>query len=500
MLANVIALAGESISVDGSPWQIAASEPWLEALHSFAWLRDLRAVGGDAARRHARQLTLHWLDRKPKHGDIGLRPDVTGARIANWIAFHDFFCASADDKFRARFFASLARQARGLTRALPGDLSGAPLLFAIKGLLASAICLEGGEQRFAAAEKLLLRELTRQVLPDGVHAERCPSIHAEALTALIDMRALYKAARIVMPDLLQQTIDRMAPALRFFRHGDGGLALFNGGREEDALVLDTILTQADARARPMKRATAAGFDRLSLGRSIVIVDSGAPAPPGLDRRAHAGIGSFEMSVGRQRFIVNCGAHPGVGAWRNALAATAAHSTVTVADTNQVELIPKGGVRRRPPSVESTREDSAHGMLLEITHHGYAGLCLAHRRALFLSESGEHLRGEDSLVGGTRQSFTIRFHFHPDVHASLTGNGQTALLRLGDGSGWRFRSDLGEVSIEDSVYFGTGAVPRRGSVLVISGQTEPDGGMTVRWAFRREKRSGAFAPSDALGEA
>ena len=88
------------------------------------------------------------------------------------------------------------------------------------------------------------------------------------LGALIDIRALYKTARLAMPELLQHTIDRMTPALRFFRHGDGGLALFNGSQEPARrLLLDTILTQADARGKPLKRAPQAGFDRMSLGRT-----------------------------------------------------------------------------------------------------------------------------------------------------------------------------------------------------------------------------------------
>jgi uncharacterized heparinase superfamily protein len=491
MLTNVVALAGETVIVNGSPWNAQAHEPWIAAMNSFEWLRDLRAVGGDAARRHARTLTSQWLDRKPRRGDLAWRADVTGARIANWIAFHDFFCASADDSFRGRLFGSLLRQAKGLARALPGDLNGAPLLIAIKGLLASGVCLEAGEPRVTLAEKLLMRELPKQVLQDGCHAERNPTVHAAVLAALIDIRALYKTARLAMPELLQHTIDRMTPALRFFRHGDGGLALFNGSQQGEALLVDTILTQADARGKPLKRAPQAGFDRMSLGRTVIIVDSGAPAPAKLDKHTHAGIGSFEMSVGRERFIVNCGAHPGVGPWRAALAATAAHSTVTVADTNQVELLASGGVRRRAPTVESHREDGAEGSLVEISHNGYANLGLTHRRRLFLGDSGEDLRGEDALIGTTPQRFSIRFHFHPEVQVSLTGNGRTALLRLGDGTGWRFRSDTDAITLDDSVFFGSGA-PRRSNVLVISGRTE--GGETlVRWAFRREKRP---APSSA----
>jgi uncharacterized heparinase superfamily protein len=486
MLTNVVALAGETIIVTGSAWNSPAHEPWLAAMHSFEWLRDLRAVGGDAARRHARVLTSQWLDRKPKRGDLAWRADVMGARIANWVAFHDFFCASADDAFRARLFGSLARQAKGLARALPGDLNGAPLLIAIKGLLASGVCLEGGDARVALAEKLLLRELPKQVLQDGCHVERNPTVHATVLAALIDIRALYKTARLAMPEQLQHTIDRMTPALRFFRHGDGALALFNGSQQGEAVMVDTILTQADARGKPLKRAPQAGFDRMSLGRTVVIVDSGSPAPAKLDRHTHAGIGSFEMSVGRERFIVNCGAYPGVGPWRAALAATAAHSTLTVADTNQIELLPGGGVRRKPPTVESSREDAAEGSLVEINHNGYANLGLSHHRRLFLTDSGENLRGEDRLNGTTPQRFAIRFHFHPDVQVSLTESGRAALLRLGDGTGWRFHSDADAIALDDSVFFGSGA-PRRSNVLVISGQTEGKAEAVVRWAFRREKR-------------
>ena len=495
MLGNAITQANETVAAEGSPWDADASLAWQCQMHGFEWLRDLRAVGGDSARRHARQLTSEWLDRYARGGERAWRADVMGARIANWIGFHDFFCASADDSFRTRLFSSLGRQSRMLARTLPGEFTGSPLLLAIKGLLASGGCVEGGEARLAQAEKLLLKEISRQILPDGCHAERSPAVHAAVLGAFIDIRAIYKAARLPMPDALQHAIDRMAPALRFFRHGDGGLALFNGGQEGETLLIDTILTQADARGRPLKRAAQAGFDRLTGGRTIVVADTGNPPPPALDAHAHAGIGSFEMSVGRHRFIVNCGGHAGAGRWQSVLSATAAHSTLAVADTNQMELLPKGGVRRRPQAVESRRDDAPEGSLVEISHDGYAGMGLVHRRRLFLSEAGDDFRGEDILAGTQSHPFAIRFHLHPEVQVSLTQNARGALLRLGDGVGWRFRTDGETVALEDSIYFGSGASPRRSSVLVVSGHSAP-GEVSVRWAFHREKRAPIPEPNDS----
>ena len=41
----------------------------------------------------------------------------------------------------------------------------------------------------------------------------------------------------------------------------------------------------------------------------MVVDCGAPPGPGTDRLAHASTLSLELSVGRDRLIVNCGAAP-----------------------------------------------------------------------------------------------------------------------------------------------------------------------------------------------
>ncbi len=45
------------------------------------------------------------------------------------------------------------------------------------------------------------------------------------------------------PAELVAAIDRMAPMLRFFRHGDGGLALFNGTWEGDRRMIDLVLAR-----------------------------------------------------------------------------------------------------------------------------------------------------------------------------------------------------------------------------------------------------------------
>ena len=82
-----------------------------------------------------------------------------------------------------------------------------------------------------------------------------------------------------------------------------------------------------------------GYHRLTCGSTLVIADIGPGAPAAVSTHAHAGCLSFELSVAEERIIVNCGASLLKGVeWEQAMRATAAHSTVTVADTSSAHIV------------------------------------------------------------------------------------------------------------------------------------------------------------------
>ena len=138
--------------------------------------------------------------------------------------------------------------------------------------------------------------------------------------------------------------------LRFFRHGDRRLALFNNSVEEDAVIVDLVLTRSESRGHAPPQAPHSGFQRLAAGQTLVVVDTGKPPPRGFDGAAHAGMLSFELSHGRDRIVVNCGGYRGSKpAWRRLSRASAAHSVLVVDDTNAVEILADGSLGRGPGS-------------------------------------------------------------------------------------------------------------------------------------------------------
>ncbi len=471
----------------------ASQGPLLRAhVEGFTWLRHLQALGTDSARLRARTLVADWLLAPP--ADTQARaPDVVGARVSAWLAHYDFFAASADDGFRQRLMTQLMIDARSLSAMIPCQSHDHHALTAYKGLLACAVAMPDQGHLLTRYMRHIAAELGRQLLLDGCHVERSPAAHLAALRELAEMRALMQTGQIAPPLALAAALDRMAPALRALRHADGGLALFNGSQEESPALIDLVLVQA-ARGRAVQAALPeGGFIRLQVGRSLLFVDAGPPPPAGYDAMSHAGTLSFELSVGRERLIVNCGG--GVtSVWQEALRRTAAHSVLTIGDRSSSDITATG-ISRRPAHVEIDHKQSGGAHWLDLSHDGYKPVFAAlHRRRLYLAESGEDIRGEDFVEADKPVAFVLRFHLHPDVTARHDSEPGSLLLTLASGVQWRMRIEGGVTAIEESVYLGAGAPQPSRQIAVTVTPPAPDTEafaetvngepQVVRWAISR----------------
>jgi uncharacterized heparinase superfamily protein len=240
-----------------------------------------------------------------------------------------------------------------------------------------------------------------------------------------------------------------------------------------------------------------GYQRLESRALQVIVDAAPPASGAWSQAAGAQPLSIEVLAQGRRLIVNCGPAPETGEL-DALRLSEAASTLTVGDA--MCGVPLRGIRAAAlgprlvgayETVEARRQEAEGGLLLELSHDGWARkFHLRHERRLFMGTGLDELRGEDRLTplgeaaaaesGRRFIPFLIRFHLHPEVSASLARDGRSALLRAeGDAVGWRLRSDAREMAVEASIYMADGA-PRRTHQVVLRGQCRADTGVKVRW--------------------
>ncbi len=488
--SGAFSIGGDRLELHGADWTPHDVEDhWIKHINSFEWLRDLRALGGDEGRKSARLLIENWIENYSQWDETTWSAPIIGRRIGHWLATYDFFGDSADVKFQELFLESVMRQLRHLHRVLPSDLNGLDLLYAIRGLAYGGLTIEGRETYLEQALHLLDIEIDKQILTDGGHISRNPQMLFETIRVLIDIRCALHKGGYPGIEKIQHGLDRAVPALRFFRHGDGRFALFNHAQEGSETALKNTVMHAGSKARTLNSLPHTGYERIAMSRALLLIDTGKPAAYPYNKFAHTAPLAFEFSHGKDRIFVNCGTHPTCPKWQNALRATPAHNTLTIDHKNISDIGTDGFLAQRPKKIVINRDDKRNVCLIDGHHDGYVTAHgISHRRRFYLSDKGRDFRGEDNLncsVGLTgNHDIAIRFHLHPRVTVSLVKGGTEALLRTGNGTGWRFTIVGGNLSVNDSVYLGEGTRPRKTKQLVITEKMTTDN-LQIKWALQQE---------------
>ena len=468
---------------------------WAKALHSFVWLPPLALAGGEPAKTLATNLITQWLKRFSRYAEPAWLPEVMARRLVNIFAHGRIVIANSDLLWRSKVFVSLREQSRMLARIAQEAPDGMPRFEAAAAYALSGACLGDSQRRLDEGLACFQVEIARQILPDGGHVSRSPEalLHCYRLITMV-MDAL-GAGSIEVPNQIRGAYDRVAPMIRFFRHGDGSLALFNGGAECDPRMIASLLARDEVRGQPFAYARHSGYHRMTAGKTLALLDCGAVPSGSFSTRAHAGCLALELSSGNQRIVVNCGSagasHAG---WDTALRATAAHSTLSVSDVSMANIIPAGvgrdllGARMLggPKNIEATRIETPQGWTVAASHDGYLEqFGIRHERQITISKQGLAVTGVDRVRpnagrSAIAQSFAIRFHIHPDVRVSVSQGGGI-LLKLPSGEGWRFRSGA-QMTVEESIYLGSDTL-RRTDQLVLTGSVK-DQPVEAAWIFEQ----------------
>lgn len=522
LMTKSVALGNQKIDLSHGPealWTaISEKTSGIEALQRFEWLGGFAHLhrqspttpapdanrnhpahfenedSGTAAQASAIALTRGWLDSYERWSPQAWSPIRVADRLLHLCCHADFLLPMGDTLWRSRLLNCMARQTRHLAQTAHKAAPGEDMLITALGLLLAGLCIPACDVAIERGQELTRREFRLQIRPDGGHISRNPSFQLEIAIRIQMIANAYAERGLAMPGHIRLTLTRMACLCEFFRCGDGKLAVFNGGCEDDPNAIIAAGQAIDPDAGPLGFARYTRFQRLSAARALLIADvSDGPAGlvPGLKRRGSNfdSAGSIHFSSGRSRIIVNCGEADYLGEpWPDALRQAGAHSCFSLeGDPGLRDGIFAG-------ETQFQRAEEVSGVLLEINRpfserfvdsahisespenaradaddRGYF-------RRLYLAAGGDDFRGEDRLTGlpgRFAQYWRIRFHLHPSVKASLARDGQSVILVLPNQEGWRFRTSFDKVRLEKSIYFGAGGRMAHTDQIVIGPSDTPD---------------------------
>lgn len=504
------------IESDASIWEIDVPDDAFEQeLHGFGWLDDLAAVGDAKACATAQDWAFQWIDRYGPGKGPGWVPDLTGRRLMRWTHHALFLLRGRDKVDSEKFYRSLAQQTIFLSRRWKTTHSGLPRFQTLTGLIYAGLSLEGMDAHVAPAVDALSRDCASQIDEQGGIPTRNPEELLEVLSlltwaadALTDSGQEPAAAHL-------EAIQRIAPTLRVLRHSDGGLARFHGGGRGLEGRLDHALAASGVKATRAE-GLSMGYARISGGRTSVIVDASVPPAGAASYNGHASTTAFELTSGRRPVIVNCGSGAVFGeTWRRAGRATPSHATLGIDGFSSSRLGPSRWVLGRqqellvdaPSDVPVEWSDVPDGVRLEVAQDGYRKTHgFTHARTFEMTFDGRAIAGEELLatlddhderIFNTRMDevqlqgipFSIRFHLHPDVDATLDLGGTAVSIALKSGEVWVFRQDgSAEMTLEPSVYLEKGRLRPRGSQQVVLSSRAMSYATRVRWSLAKAQET------------
>lgn len=374
---------------------------WAYNLNYMDWLQQPEIAPAECA---------SWIDRFIQEcpgNKTGIAPYPTALRCINWIKF---FCDNNSYATPERLD-NLYSQLLLLSRRIERSVGGNHLLEDAFALAIGASFLN--DRRMARqASRLLLRELNREILPDGAHNEQSPMYHCVLLDRLLDCinytsantdNGLFPAG---MNEFLTDCARIMTGHLKSIVWPDGTIPLLNdsayGIAPQTQELLDyAVRLGADSGPIPMREC---GYRRLTDGRINLIADAGGITAVNQPGHTHADALNYELRIDDKPFIVDTGISTyNKGDRRQYERSTRAHNTVTYDDMDSSQVW--GGFRVGSRATVRIIQDNGHE--LTACHDGFGSKHI-HRRSFKIADNALEI---NDVCCGSKEAVS-RIHFAP----------------------------------------------------------------------------------------
>ena len=445
-------------------------------MHSFDWLNEFKSTGGINFLKKSRNLILDWNDCKYKLSTDVWKNILVARRIINLSVTFDFYGSSADKNFQKKITDLISFHFKHLviTTRLHPEKNDLDIEISKSLLLTSNIF--GNKNIFSYIINLIKNQTENQINADGFHKSINIFEQAKFIHQLIEIKNILLFYNYDGWLEIDSIIIDMLSLLKNFFHKDLSLPLFNAtNNTKRNYVMHIANLQKDIKIKKL----------LNIRDGIVVVDANKtrlffditkPNSKLLNKKIHSGTLSFEMSHGNEKIITNCGSpEKYLGKNQVFFRYSAAHSTITINNTNVSELSENSGYRRIPKSIKNSSEDLEDYFIISGSHDGYKknyGLLV--KRTLKISKNGDSLFGIDQILSlknnNKNNSFEIRFHLMPDCACLMTNNDQQVIIKTKSGLAWYFKSINNKVKIDESLYIGSGDYPVSTKQIILFGNS------------------------------
>ncbi len=453
--------------------------------HSLNWLKTAKTIGGSEIVKIARNKILRWIKIYNSFYFNLSDTNLLAQRLINLIYHFDFYGSSAHKKDKINLNFIIYCHYSYLKKILSSN----------KNKIKDSIEANKAVLLFESINNLQTEKILKNILIDinnhinikGMHISMNPQIQSEYINHLIEIKNILLFFNISLPKEIEFQIINMTNVLKCLIHKDDSLAFFNGSNNFFINNIKKIITKEDYIRTKNLTNNKNGLSVYENKELKLIFDIVNPVNNLAHNELHSSTLAFELSVGNEKIISNCGS---LNIKNNKkpdyLRYSAAHSTIVLNNTNISEIFEKKSFTRAPSKILFKKNEDENFLNWEASHDGYSkNFNKIVKRGITINKKNTHILGKDEIISiGLSKNkfiFNIRFHLTPICKALLTRGKMSAIIKTNNSS-YLFRTNY-EIDIEESIFVNDFNKIEKTSQIVISGSMN-NSKKIINWSIEK----------------
>ena len=428
----------------------------MKAAHRFSWLYHLAAQDDKMAKISCQTLFEDWVENNSRFSLLVWDLETVGLRLIALSMNSNFILRSIRDE--NKFLILLIKQIMFLKLSYKLSKRGMPRLRVLLGIFFSTMILDGNKDSLGRIIIDIYCEIKFLIDEEGLYKSRNPDhllevfVHSNRVAERISEK---NSTHAKVRKKILSLVKKMAPMLRGLRLGDGKLVRANfGSGGALGIHVDYELAKFQI-VEPYQSQNLIGFERLSAGRTVLIIDCGKRVIKNLNLKTVSQESfSFEVTSGqRPIFVNNSNFNSFFGPAFSLFNTSSKYNSVSlkIKDKGYKEKVNTLDIKKELILKKKEKNLDHQSIFLKKTYIGFGGL--TYTRKIKLLKSGNSVFGcEKIFYSQDYQLLNVKsfknqkyFHveailsfcLHPDVEVLKIDSFSKFFLKLKNNEVWQF---------------------------------------------------------------
>ena len=459
-------------------------------IHNFLWLNLVDRKNNPET---IQKIIFDWSIKYGNYKKEVWNNNSINLRTISWISNAEIILNNNDKSFEKLFLKCLLKQINFIKKNV-NNTEDNKRIASISTIILSGLVFREYYYNFKFGIKELKKLIDNFFDKNGFPKNRNCENLLTFLQYFILIKEWIKQGQEIIPEYLEEIIEKNLVCLNSFKNSSNKLPLFNGSTEKNLESFLEYLEKLNYNFEE-KLKSVGQMQIIRNKKATLYFDSGEPPSYKLSKDYQSGPLSFEYLSDDEKIITNCGFGRKISKKIELISKfTSAQSTLCINDTSVVKFKKNNLINRAYGSTISNsfktfdidRVEDKSNILISATHDAYLEkFGYLHRRTIKFFKKNNDLVGKDTLIkknSSLNVNFSIRFHLYPGISTVKTISGKSVLLQINKKKSWIFSSQNQKIDVEKSLFLG-GNKALNNQCIVIYGNTQ-NGDVDVEWKLKK----------------